>query len=220
MKKIVMISKTSSVKTEKVKNFSIDDLYKKCKFRKKNDFGIRHTWNYKNNYYSLYSKDTGRANSENKYDLPPPIDNDLYFGSMIVIKHTKKTPKNNEVVDLEDKEWLKLYEHLFGGFEDLGDEDSLSEEEDIPDELKTKHGYLKDGFVVSSDAEDEYVPDNDDDDEVVELVDETSSDEDADYGGETNDELDELLDDDDDEEFTDDDDEDPASELSEDEYSY
>jgi hypothetical protein len=222
MKKVVTISKSSSVKTENVKNFNIDDLYKKCKFRKKDDFGLRHTWNYKNNYYSIFSKDKGRANSENKYDLPPPLDNELYFGSMIIIKHTGKIPKNNQVVDLEDKEWLKLYEHLFGGFEDLGDEDSVSEEEDIPDELKTKHGYLKDGFVVSSDAEDdddEYVPNDDDEEEEEEDLSET--DDEADYGGETDDEMPDLVDDDDeDDEFVDDDDEDPASELSEEEYSY
>ena len=141
---------------------------------------------------------------------------------MVVIKHTSKTAKNNNVVDLEDEEWKKLYEHLFGGFEDLGDEDSLSEEEDIPDELKTKHGYLKDGFVVSSDAEDddeEYVPDNDDEEEL-DLDDESDTDEEANYGGETNDEMEEQFDDEDDDEFIDDDDEDPASELSEEEYSY
>ena len=222
MKKVVTISKSSSVKTENVKNFNIDELYKKCKFRKKDDFGLRHTWNYKNNYYSIFSKDKGRANSENKYDLPPPLDNELYFGSMIVIKHTGKIPKNNQVVDLEDKEWLKLYEHLFGGFEDLGDEDSVSEEEDIPDELKTKHGYLKDGFVVSSDAEeddDEYVPNDDEEEEEDDL---SETDDEADYGGETDDEMPDLVDDDDDEDddFVDDDDEDPASELSEEEYSY
>jgi hypothetical protein len=217
--KVVIISKSSSVKTENIKNFNINDLYKKCKFRKNDNFNLRHTWNYKNNYYSLFSKDKGRANSENKYDLPPPLDNDLYFGSMIVIKHTSKKPKNNDVVDLEDKEWLKLYEHLFGGFEDLGDEDSFSEEEDIPDELKTKHGYLKDGFVVSSDAEDddEYIPDNEEEEEE----DDTSeTDEEADYGGETDVELADLVDDDDDEDDFIDDDEDPASELSEEEYSY
>ena len=222
MKKVVIISKSSSVKTENIKNFNIDELYKKCKFRKKDDFGLRHTWNYKNNYYSIFSKDKGRANSENKYDLPPPLDNELYFGSMIVIKHTGKIPKNNQVVNLEDKEWLKLYEHLFGGFEDLGDEDSVSEEEYIPDELKTKHGYLKDGFVVSSDAEeddDEYVPNDDEEEEEDDL---SETDDEADYGGETDDEMPDLVDDDDDEddEFVDDDDEDPASELSEEEYSY
>ena len=224
MKKVVIISKSSSVKTENVKNFNIDDIYKKCKFRKKVDFGLRHTWNYKNNYYSIFSKDKGRANSENKYDLPPPLDNELYFGSMIVIKHTGKIPKNNQVVNLEDKEWLKLYEHLFGGFEDLGDEDSVSEEEYIPDELKTKHGYLKDGFVVSSDAEDddEYVPNDDDEEEEEEEDNLSETDDEADYGGETDDEMPDLVDDDEeeDDEFVDDDDEDPASELSEEEYSY
>jgi hypothetical protein len=221
MKKVVIISKSSSVKTESVKNFNIDYLYKKCKFRKKDNFGLRHTWNYKNNYYSIFSKDKGRANSENKYDLPPPLDNELYFGSMVVIKHTSKIPKNIHVVDLEDKEWLKLYEHLFGGFEDLGDEDSLSEEEEIPDELKTKHGYLKDGFVVSSDAEDdddEYIPIDDDEEDDDDL---SETDDEAEYGGETDNEMLDLGDDDDDEyEFVDDDDEYPASELSEEDYSY
>ena len=226
MKKIIIIEKTGNIKSEKVKNFSIDDLYKKCKFKKKDNFKIRHTWSYKQNYYSLYARNTGRANSENKYDLPPPIDSELYFGSMVVIKHTKKTPKNAEVLDFEMNEWLKLYEHLFGGFEDLGDDDSEMSEDDIPDELKTKHGYLKDGFVVSSDGDDdeEYVPDNNenDDDDDEEELDDVDSDEEADYGGETDDEMQENFDEEseeDDDEFIDDD-EDPASELSEEEYSY
>lgn len=223
MKKVVIIEKNGNIKSEKIKKFDIKDLYKKCKFRKDNDFKIRNTWSYKNNYYSLYAKDKGRSNSENKYDLPPPVDSKLYFGSMIIIKHSKKTPKNNEVLDFEENEWLKLYEHLFGGFEDLGDEDSYSEDdEDIPDELKTKHGYLKDGFVVSSDAEDEeYIPDDEDEDEdEVDLADSTSDDE-ADYGGETDEDEELQLDDDeDDDDNYEDDDEDPASELSEEEYSY
>lgn len=222
MKKVVIISKACSIKCEYVKSFNIDNLYKKCKFRKKDNFEMRHTWSYKNNYYSLFSKDTGRANSENKYELPPPIDSKLYFGNMVVIKHTKKKPKNNEVINLESDDWLKVYEHLFGGFEDLGDEDSFSEDESIPDELKTKHGYLKDGFVVSSDADEDYVPDEneEEEDEILEV---TDSDEEADYGGGTEDEMEKQFDDDDDddcEEFIDDDDEDPTSELSEEEYSY
>lgn len=224
MKKVIIIEKTGNIKNENVKSFNIDDLYKKCKFRKKDNFKIRHTWSYKQNYYSLYARDTGRANSENKYDLPPPIDSELYFGSMVVIKHTKKTPKNTQVIDFEMNEWLKLYEHLFGGFEDLGDEDSEISVDDIPDELKTKHGYLKDGFVVSSDGDDdeEYIPDNDDDDDDGDEEEDIESDEDAVYGGETDDEMQKNFDEeteDDDDEFIDDD-EDPASELSEEEYSY
>ena len=42
---------------------------------------------------------------------------------------------------------------MFGGFEDLDataaeDENEEDELDDIPDSMKTKEGYLKDGFVV------------------------------------------------------------------------
>ena len=146
---------------------------------------------------------------------------------MVVVKHNSKIPKNENVSsDFDDKEWLKLYEHLFGGFEDLGDEDSFSEEEDIPDELKTKHGYMKDGFVVSSsdaDDDEDYVADeNDDDEEKIELELESDDDEDANYGGETEDEMEAQFEEDDDDDDDDEqlDDDDPASELSEEEYNY
>jgi hypothetical protein len=228
MKNVVLISKGGAVKSEKIKTFKLADIYKKCKFRKKDDFSLRHTWNYKNNWFSVFAKDKGRSNSENKYDLPPPIDTQLYFGNMIVLKHKNKKIKENEVVDTDKNEWLKVYEHLFGGFEDLGEDESLSEEEDIPDELKTKHGYLKDGFVVSSsDVEDdeEYLPEEGDDDNSSDLIEEQDDDdEEAEYGGNTEDEMEAQFEEDDDDQLDDDDDQldddEPASELSEEEYSY
>jgi hypothetical protein len=58
--------------------------------------------------------------------------------------------------------WKKIYEKLFGGFEDLAataKEDDEEEDElaTVPKEKKTKQGYLKDGFVVDSDDTDENV---------------------------------------------------------------
>ena len=61
-------------------------------------------------------------------------------------------------------EFEKIYEEMFGGFEDLtktseSEEDEL---ENIPEEEKTKEGYLKDGFVVDDDEDEEdsdYIPD-------------------------------------------------------------
>jgi hypothetical protein len=62
---------------------------------------------------------------------------------------------NNEddTVDLSIDEWSKFYEDLFGGFENLADtakddEEEEDELEDVPPEMKTKSGYLKDDFVV------------------------------------------------------------------------
>ena len=62
-------------------------------------------------------------------------------------------------------EWKKIYEFLFGGFEDLGSEEE-SEEDYVAPENLTKHGYEKDGFVVE-DGEVEYSKsaDSDEDDD-------------------------------------------------------
>ena len=71
--------------------------------------------------------------------------------------------------------WNKIYEKLFGGFEDLvataaEDEEEEDELAKVPKEKKTKHGYLKDGFVVdsSSDAEEQESSSYDEEDESEE----------------------------------------------------
>ena len=56
--------------------------------------------------------------------------------------------------------WEKIYEKLFGGFEDIGknaaeDDNEEDELENVPKHKKTKNGYLKDGFVVDSSDADE-----------------------------------------------------------------
>ena len=36
---------------------------------------------------TVYARNNGRAGMENKYEMPPPIDNDLYFGKIgLVLK--------------------------------------------------------------------------------------------------------------------------------------
>ena len=220
MTKVVLITKAGTVKTETIKNVNLQELYKKCKFRKATDFKKRHTWKYNEKWVSVYSKDTGRANGENKYDLPPPIDKDLYFGSLLIIMHNNETPKDDEVCDFSKEVWLKVYEKLFGGFDDLCEEEE-SEEEVIPEQFKTKEGYSKeDGFIVDEDEEEDedfVCPSEEESCEDTESGDE--DDDEAKYGGETDDE-EMKLDDDDDNDDDDLSDDDPTSELSEDEYSY
>jgi hypothetical protein len=63
--------------------------------------------------------------------------------------------------------WNKIYEKLFGGFEDLAataleDEAEVDELANVPKEKKTKQGYLKDGFVVDSSDTEEHTEDSDD----------------------------------------------------------
>ena len=159
--KCVVIEKNASLCETKIKDIKIEDLYKKCGFKSTKDFFCQASWltdDDKNKIY-LYGKKTGRANSENKYDLPPPVDSDLFFGNMLLIMESQE---ENKYVDLTLEKWNKIYEKLFGGFEDLGSEDEEEDElADVPDEMKTKQGYLKDDFVVDDEEE---IDDDDDDD--------------------------------------------------------
>ena len=148
---IVLIETNGTLKTLKTKEVSADTLYKKCGFRVSDDFLCRHTWEVtlKDEFYviSVWAKKTGKANFENKYDFPPPIDKELFFGQCAVVR----VDKAGQFLDLTKETWLKIYEHLFGGFEDIGDEDEFSEDEleGVDPALLTTHGYLKDDFVVS-----------------------------------------------------------------------
>ena len=164
MTKIICVGKNKNLKVTNFRSFSLTDLHKKANLKSSQNFIKHHTWKYNDKFISLYAKDTGRSNNENTYELPPPIDSNLFYGTMILVKHFNKDINDSNVEDLDIEEWNKVYEKMFGGFEDLGEEDSYSEEEEIPDEYKTKEGYSKeDGFVVDDDEEEDedYSPNDD-----------------------------------------------------------
>ena len=160
---VIIVEKSGSLKMLSIKDYKEDELYKKCGFKKSEDFVKQTEWNAKYDgkkyFIEVYAKTDGRANSENKYDFPPPIDNTLFFGNCAILAYHKAENGSKSYTDLSLPLWKKIYEKLFGGFEDLATtaaEDEAEEDElaNIPKEKKTKNGYLKDGFVVdSSDTE-------------------------------------------------------------------
>ena len=200
---ILLVEKTGELKTLNVKDYKEDELFKKCGFKKADGFSKHNEWNIKMNgqkyFVTMYGKDDGKANMENKYDFPPPIDSKLFFGCCVLVcqirDNTGKKVFTNLTVDL----WSKLYDKLFGGFEDLtttnnnendnddnneNDNDNDNNEDDeldnVPKSKKTKNGgYLKDGFVVddesneNSESNDEYNSSEDseesDDDNIIKI---------------------------------------------------
>jgi hypothetical protein len=180
MPSIVIVEKNGDLKAQEYKNSTTDDLYKKCSFKKADGFGKVAEWTYSKRgenmiTVELWARHDGVANQENKYDFPPPVDNELFFGNCALVARDS----NMKIVDLTVEKWNKVYEHLFGGFETLADnEDEDDEEEDeldnIPSSMKTKDGYLKDGFIIedaledaanSSESDEHDVEDDDDDDD-------------------------------------------------------
>ena len=180
---VIIVEKGGSLKALAVKDFKLDELYKKCGFKKGEDFVKQVEWNAKYDgkkyFVEVYAKTDGRPNSENKYDFPPPIDTTLFFGNCAILAYLKKSDGSAEYVSLSMPLWNKIYEKLFGGFEDLAAtaaEDEAEEDElaNVPKEKKTKQGYLKDGFVVdSSDTEENNSGDNSQDESEEEDEDES-----------------------------------------------
>lgn len=175
---IIIVEKSGQLKSLTIKDFKEEELYKKCGFKKAEDFVVQTEWKMKTNgkkyLLRVYGKTEGRANNENKYDFPPPIDSTLFFGSCAIVAQIKNTEEKWIYTNLPLDLWEKLYEKLFGGFEDLAATAAEDEEEEdelahVPKEKKTKDGYLKDDFVVSDESmEDDDSEEDSDEDETEE----------------------------------------------------
>lgn len=159
---IIIIDKSASLKTLAVKDYKVDELYKKCGFKQSSGFCLQAEWLIKLDrqkyLVQMYGKLEGKANMENKYDFPPPVDKKLYFGACALVGMLCDISNSKSYINLSIELWNKMYEKLFGGFEDLTNTYTNDEEEDdelvnVPKNMKTKGGYLKDGFIVDSDTE-------------------------------------------------------------------
>ena len=174
MPTILLVEKSGSIMELAAKSLTADDLYKKAGFKSKEGFECATVWSEivegKTYVIYLYGKTEGRAGQENKYDFPPPVDNVLFFGTCVLIS----CDENDKIIDLTKAEWAKIYENLFGGFEDLDDEDEETSEDDTEEkELpRTKEGYVKDGFIVDEVIEDEEEEEEEEEDDEVESTEE------------------------------------------------
>ena len=151
-----------------VKTTNVDNLYKKIGLKSETGFMKQCEWNvstqeYSNLYVDFYGKKIGKATYENKYEFPPPIDNQIFFGKCILVGYTKKN-KIISYISLTPELWLEIYSNLF----------SLN---DII-ETKTKKIYIKtekpkvEELSLSSSENDEDEDEDEDDDEDEEYEDE------------------------------------------------
>lgn len=206
---VIIVNKDGELNELNIKKYDRDDLYKKCGFKKNEHFSCQHTWTVNldnaSHIIALYAKDVGKANTENKYEFPPPVDKALYYGKCALVQMDKD--KNDINLDLST--WEKIYEKLFGGFEDITavaqlDDDEEDELDDVPSNMKTKTGgYLKDGFVVDNESGDD---EEDDEDEEYNTTDNNTNDTTSKYCTDEDDDEDEFGD--------------QGSELSEEEYIF
>jgi hypothetical protein len=153
MPSILTVDKLGRIKELKIKDFKVDDLYKKAGFKTPNGFELRHVFpkislstNKPSFHIAVYGKISGKAGQENKYEFPPPLDKTLFFGTCLIVNHEEE--EEDEIEDIRVSDWNAIYDGLMGGFADLDEEDE-EEEEDEND------NYVFDDFVVADEEEEE-----------------------------------------------------------------
>ena len=149
---IIIIEKNAKLRSLTVKDYKEEELFKKCGFKKDTDFKKQTEWFVKHDgkkyIISLYGKLEGKAGMENQIELPPPLDNKLFFGALALVGQVKDETNKKTLVNLSIPLWDKLYQKLYGGFEDLNELSNNDEDEnnDIPTKKKK---------VIVNDEEDE-----------------------------------------------------------------
>jgi hypothetical protein len=165
---ILVVEKSGNVQEVELKSYDENDLYKKAGLKTPDGFKQHAQWNVedidgKSYNVSVFGKISGRANQENKFEFPPPIDTTLFFGSCIIVNKV-----NGVATSITAEEWEDVYNYLYGGFEDLDEDDDEEESDDEEDGLpRTKTGYVKDDFVVDDDEEEEEEEEEEDEEEDV-----------------------------------------------------
>jgi hypothetical protein len=129
---LIKINKQGSIKNIEKQNI---DFIKNNKHIEK-----LNVWNYNSFDYILYGCSNGDAGEENKYDLPPPVDCELYFNDLYFLKY-----ENDKIVDLTIEDYNNFYNDCFGGFEDI--ENTDEEEDDTLSEHTSDRDFINDSDI-------------------------------------------------------------------------
>ncbi len=83
------------------------------------------TYKWNGQILHLFGYKTGKAGTENKHELPTPHDKVLLFSDVVMI-----ATKSNQMVSFGTADYQKFNDDANGGFEELGSQDSETDEED------------------------------------------------------------------------------------------
>jgi DNA-directed RNA polymerase subunit M/transcription elongation factor TFIIS len=151
----LVLSHTGEIKSAKISIQSeatgcqLSDLQKFLKKKTAPELLGKFPW--KKHSLHLIGYKEGKAGTENKHELPPPLDNQLFFGD-IVLLHTKEDTSFAKPLPMTTEEYEMFYTQMFEGFEDLDE----NEEEDEEDEEELEEYENEDeGFEDEDDTKEQ-----------------------------------------------------------------
>lgn len=144
---------------------SLDSV--KTYLKKKDVPEIIGTYRYKTYTLTMIGYTTGKAGTENKHELPPPFDNTLCFGDIVLIASAYPTTYTKPV-SFKTEEYEAFYTKMFGGFEDI-DSDEEEDEADEADETEEAEAVVVAGAEKIIEEVDEEEEDEDEDEDEAEI---------------------------------------------------
>ncbi len=136
---------------------------------------------YKFNHLNLYlfGYKEGRAGTENKHELPPPYDDTLFFGDILVVA-SKGSVWNQEFQSFLPEMYDTFYEKAFGGFENIEEEDESDESSDDESDVLAE---IEEEVVEEKEVEDDESEDDESEEEEEESDEEENEPEDGEEEG-------------------------------------
>ena len=132
-----MLTTTLIKKNNSLKNININPLrLEDCVDNKgTNDIEQLHIFHYENLKVIYYGWTEGKEEDINQHELPEPIDNQLYYGDIIVLLR-----ENNELINFPIEDYEEFYEYIFDGFDSCeSDGDEILDEDEYD---------YSDGFII------------------------------------------------------------------------
>ena len=124
MKKVIVVSQSGLPIEKEINKLSSNCISRTLSKKGKGKIQNINNWEIDGHDIKLYGFEDGEAGEENKFELPPPVDEKLLFGELLFAKLTDEKLDN-----LDIDEFTEFYNETMGGFEDLEDSED-SEEED------------------------------------------------------------------------------------------
>ena len=83
--------------------------------KKKTTLAQLGTYIYSGHTLTLFGYTTGKEGTENKHELPPPLDSTLCFSDILLIASKGDSTWKNPI-GFTQEQYEKFYQHAFGGF--------------------------------------------------------------------------------------------------------
>jgi DNA-directed RNA polymerase subunit M/transcription elongation factor TFIIS len=110
-------------------------------FKRKETADVLGTYPTKSTTLHLIGYKKGKAGSENKHELPPPLDEKLFFGDILILASTSED-SFAKPISFKAEEYETFYKKMFGDFEDLDEEEGEEEEEEESEEVDEIEGAV------------------------------------------------------------------------------